>query len=138
MILLDQAYLQLLKAAQTASLNAYAPYTKQGQGAAILTADGSIICGATVEIASYSNSVSAEIAAVCQAVAQGHHTFRALAIEPFSLPSGNARQFLAEFGIHLELIKGTPSGYEIIHLKDLLPHHFGPVNIEYEKSLRIE
>ena len=133
---LDQAYRALIEAASEAARHAYAPYTNKGQGAAVLTESGEIVCGTTVEIASYSASVSADIAAISQAVARGHRRFKAIAVVPFSPPSGNARQFMAEFGIHLELLQVVEGGYRVLALSDLLPHHFGPDNIELEQSSR--
>jgi cytidine deaminase len=133
---LDQAYKALIEAAAQAAQHAYAPYTNKAQGAAVLTESGEIVCGSTVEIASYSASVTADIAAISQAVARGHRRFKAIAIVPYSPPSGNARQFMAEFGIHLELLEAIEDGYRIIALSDLLPHHFGPDNIELEQSSR--
>jgi cytidine deaminase len=133
---LAATYNSLVEAARAAAKNAYAPYSKKPQGAAVLTADGQIICGVTVELATYSFSISAEINAVTQAVALGHRHFQAIAIEPYSNPSGPARQFIAEFGTDVDLVRGTPSGIQVISLKELLPYHFGPDNIEAEKASR--
>ncbi len=126
-------YKQLVVAARAAAKNAYAPYTHKAQGAAVLTHSGDIVCGVTVELATYSFSTSAEICAVAQAVALGHRKFRAIAIDPYSNPSGPARQFIAEFGIDVDLVKGTEDGVQVIPLRELLPYHFGPDNIEAEK-----
>jgi cytidine deaminase len=133
---LTASYTQLVEAARAAAKNAYAPYSHKPQGAAVLTEDGQIICGVTVELASYSYSISAEINAVTQAVALGHRHFKAIAIEPYSNPSGPARQFIAEFGINVDLVRGTDSGVQVISLKELLPYHFGPDNIETGKVIR--
>ncbi|MBS1997777.1 MAG: cytidine deaminase [Cyanobacteria bacterium SZAS LIN-2] len=133
-------YTALVQAARQAAKNAYAPYTNKGQGAAVLTESGEIFCGVTVEIASYVGSTTAEINAVTQAIAHGHRKFKAIAIEPYTHPSGMARQFIAEFGIDCDLVKGTDNSVdadvEVFPLKDLLPMHFGPENIEAEKRNR--
>jgi len=122
-------YKRLVSAAAQAAKNAYAPYSHEPRGAALLTQDGQIICGVTVEIATFGASIAAEINAVCQAVALGHRHFKAIAIAPYSNPSGNARQFIAEFGINVDLVMGTEEGVQVISLKELLPLHFGPDNM---------
>lgn len=130
------AYKKLVDAARAAAKNAYAPYTNKPQGAAVLTKSGDIVCGVTVELATYSFSTGAEINAVAQAVALGHRSFQAIAIDPYSNPSGPARQFIAEFGIGVDLVQGTTDGVKVIPLADLLPYHFGPDNLEAEKAIR--
>jgi cytidine deaminase len=126
-------YSALVEAARDAAKNAYAPYTRKPQGAAVLTSGGEIVCGVTVELCTYSFSTSAEINAVTQAVAQGHRHFKAIAIDPYSHPSGPARQFIAEFGIDVDLVQGTADGIQVIPLRQLLPYHFGPDNIDLDE-----
>jgi cytidine deaminase len=130
------SYKNLVDAARAAAKNAYAPYTKRPQGAAVLTKSGDIVCGVTVELATYSFSTAAEINAVAQAVALGHRSFQAIAIDPYSNPSGPARQFIAEFGIGVDMVQGTANGVKVTPLAELLPFHFGPENLVAEKAIR--
>jgi len=134
-------YKELVEAAREAATRAYAPYSQKPQGAAVLTASGAIVCGVTVESASLGASLGAEINAITQAVALGHRQFQAIAIEPYSHPSGIARQIIAEFGIDCQLVKGTGTGkdmsLEIYPMSNLLPHHFGPDNLDMEKIKEI-
>jgi len=133
---LASAYRELVRAAATAAKNAYAPYSNKPQGAAVLTESGEIISGATVEISTYSHSCSAEINALTQAIALGHRRFKAIAIEPYANPSGVSRQFIAEFGIDVDIVYSTAGGIKILPLRELLPFHFGPANLEaHEKAV---
>ena len=62
---------ELVKFAQTARDNAYAPYSGFRVGAAVLTASGDIFSGCNIENASYGLSLCAERNAICSAVASG-------------------------------------------------------------------
>ncbi len=138
---LSQAEQQkLLDAARLAAKHAYAPYSKLPQGAALLTDSGEIFTGASAEFATYGGSISADIAALVNAMNAGKRKFKALCVQPFSYPSGVARQFFAEFGITLTVVapidatsensQADASKYRTIALKSLLPEHFGPANLE--------
>lgn len=119
-----------LKAAALAvQARAYVPYSHYRVGAALLTAGGEIIAGCNVENATYGATCCAERNAVFAAVAQGHTSFRAVAVatngpEP-GTPCGICRQVLAEFGSELEVLCFTPEGAEAHYrLSELLPHAF--------------
>ena len=119
-----------LKAAALAvQVRAYVPYSNYRVGAALLTASGEIVAGCNVENATFGATCCAERNAVFAAVAQGHRTFRAVAVatngdEPGS-PCGICRQVLAEFGADMDVLCFTPEGVEARYrLSELLPHAF--------------
>jgi cytidine deaminase len=90
----------LVRAANEARANAYAPYSKYHVGAALLTTDGRIFAGCNVENASYPVGLCAERNAIGTAVAAGARSFAAAVViagehEPGS-PCGMCRQALAE------------------------------------------
>ena len=62
---------ELVAAARDAALNAHAPYSGFGVGAALLLDDGEIISGCNFENASYGLTLCAETVAIATANAQG-------------------------------------------------------------------
>ena len=62
---------RLIAAARIAALNAHAPYSRFGVGAAVLLNDGSIITAANFENASYGLSLCAETVALASTSAAG-------------------------------------------------------------------
>lgn len=119
----------LKAAALVARGRAYAPYSEYQVGAALLTAGGEIFCGCNVENATYGAACCAERAAIFAAVAQGHVSFRALAVvtegPEAGTPCGICRQVLAEFAEDLEILCFTPDGAQARYtLAGLLPNAF--------------
>lgn len=120
---------QLLTAAEVASHQAYAPYSKFAVGAAVLADDGRVFTGVNVENASYGLTICAERSAVFTAVAAGAKRLVAVAIytptpKPAS-PCGACRQVLAEFAAGMQVYLGC-QGDEVAEytLDELLPQQF--------------
>lgn len=92
---------ELLSAARSAVDDAYAPYSGYRVGAALETADGTVVTGCNIENANYSNSLHAEEVAIGTAVREGHRSFERLAVTSENrdgvTPCGMCRQTLAEF-----------------------------------------
>ncbi|MBP3735847.1 MAG: cytidine deaminase [Lachnospiraceae bacterium] len=129
---------RLIRAAIKARGAAYAPYSEYTVGAALLSADGTVITGCNVENASYGATCCAERNALFHAVAEGHRSFRAIAIaagksgedaEEYASPCGICRQALREFtdpkAFQIILVK-TADEYRTVTLEKLLPYSFGP------------
>jgi len=127
----------LLEDARQAAKRAYAPYSQFPVGAAVLTADGSIVTGCNVENASYPMTICAERVAVATAVAAGHRHIRAVAVTAPKVesvtPCGGCRQVLNEFrsadGSLWVILEGM-SGPEIVSIDELLPRSFGATPLE--------
>lgn len=128
-MLSDKEKTDLLQAASEISDRAYAQYSNQKRGAAILTASGDVYRGCNVEIASYGGSMCAEMSAVSAAVAANHRKFKAIALSPASYPCGMCRQMLVEFGIDIDIVIDGNGSPKAIPLREILPFHFGPDNL---------
>jgi cytidine deaminase len=95
---LDDLFSKALEAAK----GSYSPYSHFPVGAAILTEDGAVVCGANVENRSFGLTNCAERTAAFAAVSQGHRRFAAIAIATPAAdypvgPCGACRQVLSEF-----------------------------------------
>lgn len=128
----DEARL-LLAAARRAAAGAYAPYSAFPVGAAVLTADGTIVPGCNIENASYGLTVCGERVAIWSAVAAGHRAIRAVAVvtpaAEGATPCGACRQVLNEFvpaDGGLVVVLDAAAGPEQMLLSALLPRSFGP------------
>jgi homotetrameric cytidine deaminase len=116
----------LLKAAEAAMRNAYAPHSDFKVGAALRTPAGAIYAGANVENAAYPQSQCAEASAIGALIAAGEREIVAVAVVAEKLdvcpPCGGCRQRLAEFAK-----PGTPvylGGHQTTTLGELLPLSF--------------
>lgn len=120
----------LLQQARKAAETAYAPYSNEPQGAALLAADGTVYTCGNVEFATFGGSVCADLGALTKAVTDGKRQFVALAVFPYRYPCGNCRQFISEFGLELQIVAETPDGnVENKALPQLLPNSFGKSNL---------
>jgi cytidine deaminase len=103
---------RMIRTAEAARENAYAPYSRYQVGAALLTTGGRIFSGCNVENASFGLSLCAERNAVAAAIAAGEREFRGLVVvtesSPPAAPCGACRQVLAEFGsFHVLLVNAA-------------------------------
>lgn len=129
----------MLKAANEAVLAAYAPYGREGRGAAVLTATGKIYSACTVENADARLAVSAVIAAASQAVAAGELELRgAVCVDArgaIITPGPEECQFLYEFGRGvLALVENEPGKRRTLMMSDMLASpvigEVGQINIQ--------
>lgn len=105
---------RLTEAALQARQAAYAPYSRFKVGAAVLTAQGSVIPGCNVENASFGLCLCAERNAITTAVSLGQREFVAMAIatgaSPPAPPCGMCLQFMAEFCVDIDLLLVNEKG----------------------------
>ena len=98
----------MLPAARRASRATRALFSHFKVGAALETADGTIITGCNVENATYGLTICAERVAMFKALSEGHRKFRRVAVvadtDAPTPPCGACRQILWEFGGDLEVI----------------------------------
>lgn len=128
---------RLIEAARTASGHAYAPYSCFPVGAAVLTADGTVVSGVNIENVSSGLTVCGERVAIFTAAAQGHREIRAVAVSaprnPGTTPCGACRQVMAEFrptSGELVVLLDHRDRVEQTTLSVLLPRSFGPQDLD--------
>lgn len=145
-VALDEAAgLALIEAATEAAGRAYAPYSRFAVGAALLLADGTVICGANLENASYGLSLCAEAVALAAANMAGRlRDVVAVGVVGGAIkrgvptgdapvyPCGRCRQMLHEAGdlggrdLLVYAASADGSVLRRHQLSELLPHAFGP------------
>lgn len=116
----------LFKYAQNMQTKAYAPYSSFHVGAALLSADGTIIGGCNVECASYGLTMCAERTAIFSAVAQGHKKFTAMAVAAPTTctPCGACRQIIVEICGNIPIVIMNEGILEVVQAYEFLPNSF--------------
>jgi cytidine deaminase len=119
---------------------AYAPYSNNYVGAALLTAKDKVYRGCNIENAAYGPTNCAERTALFKAISEGERDFTAIAvvggrngvIADFYPPCGVCRQVLREFvdpKSFLVILARSEEDYVVYSLESLLPLSFGPENL---------
>ena len=119
----------LVAAARAARDRAVADYSHFKVGAALETADGTIVTGCNIENATYGLTLCAERVAIFKALSEGHRQFTRIAVvadtEEPTPPCGACRQIMWEFGGDLEVILANLDRETGRHaLSDLFPLPF--------------
>lgn len=70
----------LIAHAKEMRIHSHSPYSNYAVGAAVLSEDNSIIGGCNVESSSYGLTCCAERVAIFRSIAEGHTSFKALAV----------------------------------------------------------
>ena len=139
----------LIAAARAAALKAYAPYSRFSVGCAIESVDGEVVTGANMENACYRLGVCAEISALTAAqaafgldkiariaVAGGVGSSIEIVGNTVCTPCGGCRQSILEAaqlsGRDIEILCASGDGISVERhrINDLIPHGFGPANLE--------
>jgi cytidine deaminase len=116
-------------AARKARRLARADYSGFKVGAALETADGTVITGCNIENATYGLTMCAERVAMFKALSEGHRTFRRIAVvadtQAPTPPCGSCRQILWEFAGDIEVMLANLRRETGRHqMRDLLPLPF--------------
>lgn len=139
---------ELVALARAAALKAYAPYSKFHVGCAIESVDGEVVTGANMENACYRLGICAEQSALTAAqhrfgldrvakivVAGGGVGAGELTGKITCTPCGGCRQAIFEASclsgrnIEIACSNGEGSSVERHAIRDLIPHGFGPENL---------
>lgn len=125
----------LIEKARKTKKKAYEPYSGYSVGAAVVTNDGTVYTGVNIENVTLDMCSHAERTAIRTAIADGHRSFKALAIsteaEDGAPPCGTCRQFLAEFcDDDFAIYSDGENGFETYTLGEIFPHAFRPDHVE--------
>jgi cytidine deaminase len=125
----SEGSIDLVAAARRARENADAAFSQFKVGAALETADGTVVGGCNIENATYGLTICAERVAMFKALSDGHRAFTRIAIvadtDSPTPPCGACRQILWEFGGNLEVHLANMHEHKGVHqLRDLLPLPF--------------
>lgn len=141
----DELTQNLIEKSKQATQTSYAPYSGFNVGAAVLLANGEIICGSNQENAAYPSGLCAERTALFYANAQYPNVaVEAIAISAFNgtdftddvcTPCGSCRQVLVEVETRAEkpvriIMYGKREIYEVASINAILPLSFGKTNLE--------
>ncbi|WFA09555.1 cytidine deaminase [Tissierella sp. Yu-01] len=129
---------ELIKKALDAKKRAYVPYSHFHVGAALITGDDKVYTGCNIEIASYSPTLCAERTAIFKAISEGSTEIKTIAVVGDSnptFPCGVCRQVIREFGKNAKIIiANSEDDYKEYTIDDLLPHSFGPEDLDNAKK----
>lgn len=126
----------LTERARDAMTHAYVPYSHYPVGAAAVVDDGRVVAGCNVENAAYPQGACAEAGAIMAMVAGGETEIVEVLVvtdgDGLSTCCGGCRQRLREFAppstpIHVASRAGIRATFT---LEQLLPHSFGPENLQ--------
>ena len=136
MALPDADIQRLFDAARAAQGMAHAPYSRFLVGAAVLDENGRVHAGCNVENAAYPLGLCAEANAIGEMVLKGGRRIEAMLVigdgAGLVPPCGGCRQRMREFADpDTPILVADPRRVrEEFTLEQLLPHSFGPENLE--------
>ena len=127
---------RLITLAIAAMDKAYAPYSGFAVGAAIRDENGNVHSGANIENAAYPQGCCAEASAISALIMAGGRQIQQIAVagrgELLCTPCGGCRQKIREFGTaDTQILICDETGLRrSFTLDELLPHSFGPDNLD--------
>jgi cytidine deaminase len=126
----------LIAAAKSARLKAYAPYSKFLVGAAVRDEHGNIHGGCNIENAAYPQGWCAETSAIAAMIMSGGHAITEMAVigtgDLLCTPCGGCRQKIREFAkgnVKIHMCGEDGKVKQTFTLDELLPASFGPENL---------
>lgn len=127
----------LIAAAKSARLKAYAPYSKFLVGAAVRDERGQIHGGCNIENAAYPQGWCAETSAIAAMIMSGGKTIAEMAVigtgDLLCTPCGGCRQKIREFAkgnVKIHMCGEDGKVKQTFTLDELLPASFGPENLD--------
>lgn len=118
----------LVAAAVDARTRAFAPISNYRVGAALRTADGTVVQGCNVENILLGLTCCAEKVAVFKGVSDGITEFVEVAVvtvsSPPAAPCGSCRQLMATWGVQRVICANLEGERFVVDMDELLPHRF--------------
>jgi cytidine deaminase len=111
----------LVRKAEAAAANAYAPYSSYLVGAVVVTSDGREFAGVKVENAAYPLTQCAEKTALGAAAAAGYRPGDIAAIGINASPCGGCRQWLYEWRVPVVSFRRADGSVATYEASQLLP-----------------
>ena len=128
---------ELIAAAKSARLRAYAPYSKFVVGAAVRDEHGNIHGGCNIENAAYPQGWCAETSAIAAMIMAGSTSIAEMAVigsgDLMCTPCGGCRQKIREFAkgnVKIHICGEDGRVMQTFTLDELLPASFGPENLD--------
>ncbi len=128
---------ELIAAAKSARLRAYAPYSKCFVGAAVRDEHGNIHGGCNIENAAYPQGWCAETSAIAAMIMAGSTSIAEMAVigsgDLLCTPCGGCRQKIREFAkgnVKIHMCGEDGRVMQTFTLDELLPASFGPENLD--------
>jgi cytidine deaminase len=128
---------ELIAAAKSARLKAYAPYSKFLVGAALRDEWGRIHSGCNIENAAYPQGWCAETSAIAAMIMSGGRSITEMAVigsgDLLCTPCGGCRQKIREFAkgdVKIHMCGEDGKVKQTSTLDELLPASFGPENLK--------
>jgi len=116
----------MVRVAMDSIRNAYIEHGGIAAGACVLSADGTLYSGCTVDHPEPHLNYSAEIVAMLRAIADGKREFDALAvvadIDGIYLPDEDTYQFLREFEVEEIILADMEGDVKIMSLDEIQPY----------------
>jgi cytidine deaminase len=112
---------ELVARAESAAVNAYAPYSRYLVGATLVTRDGRVFDGVNVENAAYPLGVCAEKVAIAKAASEGVRPGDIEAIGITASPCGGCRQWHYEWRIERVAFRRADGTIAEYSAAELLP-----------------
>ena len=116
----------MVRTAMEAIRNAYIEHNGIAAGACVLTSDGTLYSGCTVDHPIQSLSYSAEIVAMLRAISDGKREFDAVAIvadiDGIYVPDEATYEFLREFEVEEIIMADMDGDVKITRLEEIIPY----------------
>lgn len=121
---------RMVQSASSSLVNAYAPYSQDPQGAAVLGASGTIYTGVNVENRQPALTGSALRVAIYNAIANGETVLRGVVMMDAKgniiTPAGDDLQVLYEFGQEVLIVtRPAPDRMRIASILEMMPYPYG-------------